>query len=456
MSEREMPWDLEAERAVIAAALVPDGWPLINEVACIVSPGDFYRELHGWIWSAILDLNRRGEEPNQITVAAELVRHNRLEAAGGQAFLADIIRQLPTPLGAPWYAGVVRANSKRRTIVHAAHTIMEEAYTADDPDALSDRAAAQFIRLGLNRQKPMTRSAAEILDGSMSPGGVGVVEEIEHSLTEPDAIPGISIGWKELDELMGGLRPTRVYTVIGDTSVGKSWFIHYLAWCVAKQGKSVLIVTTEMSGEEVVKRLVFMAAGLDPLRIHGATHEQHQAISAAEGQIAELPLYVCDVGRIALPMLQAEARRQQAGRGLDVLFVDHIQHITVPGCSGAQLLEEVMGGLKGLAMNLDIPAVLVSHINRDAARFGLGLHSAKGSSSIEQDTNVMLALEPVQLKNGHWTLLEEGDADAERTRDNRMTIRVKSNKNRGGGKGWTVRHLDFEQGGRFVQLGSDE
>ena len=243
-----MPFDAEAEESVLATALLPDGWPLIGELAGIVAPGDFFREKHGWVWAAVLDLWRRGEEPNQLTVSHELSRRDRLEDVGGQTFLADIIRNLHTPLGGPWYAGIVKADSKRRRIIHEAHRTMEAAYT-DDPDALADSTAERFIRLGLGREKVMTRSAAEILDGSKSPDGVGVVEQIDQFLTEPKAIRGIATGWDELDEMIGGLRKTRLYTVMGDTSVGKSWLVHFLAWSIAKQGKPVLIVTTEMSGD---------------------------------------------------------------------------------------------------------------------------------------------------------------------------------------------------------------
>ena len=456
MIDRPLPWDQEAEEAVLAAALIPEGLQFIAELAARVQPSDFFREKHRWIWGATLTVWQRGEAPNQITVAAELARLDRLEDSGGMAFLADIIRYLPYASGAPFYAAVVKAHSRRRAAIRTANEIMEAAFAVDDPETLIDKAAQQFIRLGVSRQKVMTRSAAEILDGSGSPGTVGVVEEIERALDDPDAIRGIATNWKELDRLLGGLRPTRLYTTMGDTSVGKSWFIQYLAWCIAVQGKRVLIVTTEMSGEEVIERLVYMAAGLDPLRMRSPTREQRKAISAAEGQIAELPLYVCDVGRIPLPTLLAEARRQQASHGLDILFIDHIQHITAPGLTGAQLLEEVMAGLKGLAMNLDIPVVLVSHINREAARTVVGLHSGKGSGSIEQDSNVMLALEPVRAKDGGWEVMGEDEAEAARTRNNRVTIRVKSNKHRSGGRASVVRNLDFEQGGRFVPLPGEE
>ena len=96
--EKLPPHDIEAEEAVIAALLVdPEA---VFRISPIVTSADFFREKHGWIYDACLALADRDEAINQITVAHELARRDRLEEAGGQTYLADIIRRLPTSMGA--------------------------------------------------------------------------------------------------------------------------------------------------------------------------------------------------------------------------------------------------------------------------------------------------------------------------------------------------------------------
>ena len=72
---------------------------------------DFFREKNGWIYDACLALWERDEAINQITVAHELARRDRLEDVGGQTYLADVIRRLPTRIGAEYYARIVKRDA---------------------------------------------------------------------------------------------------------------------------------------------------------------------------------------------------------------------------------------------------------------------------------------------------------------------------------------------------------
>ena len=126
--EKLPPHDIEAEEAVVASILVdPEA---IYHVAPILKPSDFFREKNGWVYEACLSLWSRDEAINQITVAHELARQERLEPAGGQSYLADIIRTLPTSLGAEFYAGLVKRDSTYRGLIHASTAIMGMAYEA--------------------------------------------------------------------------------------------------------------------------------------------------------------------------------------------------------------------------------------------------------------------------------------------------------------------------------------
>ncbi|MGD9934804.1 MAG: DnaB-like helicase N-terminal domain-containing protein, partial [Dehalococcoidia bacterium] len=137
--EKLPPHDIEAEEAVVASILVdPEA---IYHVAPILKPSDFFREKNGWVYEACLSLWSRDEAINQITVAHELARQERLEQAGGQSYLADIIRTLPTSLGAEFYAGLVKRDSTYRGLIHASTAIMGMAYEAPaDVDTVFGRA----------------------------------------------------------------------------------------------------------------------------------------------------------------------------------------------------------------------------------------------------------------------------------------------------------------------------
>src|SRR5579875_4007979 len=102
--ERLPPNDIEAEEAVIASLLVDS--EAILRVSPVLEPLDFFREKNGWIYEACLALWMRGEAINEITVAHELARAERLDAVGGYVYLSQLVSDLPTTVGVEDYARI--------------------------------------------------------------------------------------------------------------------------------------------------------------------------------------------------------------------------------------------------------------------------------------------------------------------------------------------------------------
>lgn len=449
-----VPYDHEAEEATLAACMVDR--VALESVLPFLRPQHFQREKNAWIFEAILEVYGRGETPNQITVAHELSQRDRLAECGGQTFLAEIIRALPTAVGAEFYGRIVARMAGFRELISLAQGLMTKASAADgEPADLVASFVERLLRNSVGRERQLTRSAEEILRGTEDKAGLAAT--LLAFIDQPDYVDGVPLGWAELDGILGGLGPTRLYTVLADTSVGKSFFVHFAALSIASQGYPVHLVSTEMSGDEVIERMVYMHAGVDPLAIRrtgGPSEWQRDRLMEAQDAVYRMPIYVTDVGRIGLDTLVAEARRQRSLRGTEVLFVDHVQDVTAPTNNRAEGMEQVQAGLKGLAMNLDLPVVQVSHISREDARNRtIGLHSGKWGSAIEQWSNVVLTLEVVKFDAGIWAPMTEEEADVFKGRYEYLPVRVKVPKNRRGAKSWDVRVLDWNLGGRFVPRG---
>ena len=112
--ERLPPNDIEAEEAVIASLLVDS--EAILRVSPILKPDDFFREKNGWVYDACVSLWTRNEAINEITVAHELARRERLEAAGGHGFLSQLLSDLPTTVGVEDYARIVARDAVYRRL----------------------------------------------------------------------------------------------------------------------------------------------------------------------------------------------------------------------------------------------------------------------------------------------------------------------------------------------------
>src|SRR5690349_23026242 len=79
------PHNLDAEQSVLGAILLSDRalYALVIEEG--LRPEDFYRERHGVIYQAMLELYNQSEPVDVLTVTDLLRRAGKLEDVGGQA-----------------------------------------------------------------------------------------------------------------------------------------------------------------------------------------------------------------------------------------------------------------------------------------------------------------------------------------------------------------------------------
>ena len=166
-AEKLPPHDIEAEEAVIASLLVdPEA---IYKIAPILKPEDFFREQNAWAYESCRALWERNQSINQITVAHELARRERLEEAGGAAYLSRLVAELPTSVGVEHYAGLVQRDSSYRKMITAAGQIAQMAYRAG-PDVGDVLARAETLIAAI-RQGESIRDfvhVKELLEGYLA------------------------------------------------------------------------------------------------------------------------------------------------------------------------------------------------------------------------------------------------------------------------------------------------
>src|SRR6478672_3199753 len=79
------PQNLEAEQSVLGAVLLSDTALPALIIDERLQPADFYRESHGTIYQAMLDLHAVGEPVDALTLVEHLKRAGQLDHVGGRA-----------------------------------------------------------------------------------------------------------------------------------------------------------------------------------------------------------------------------------------------------------------------------------------------------------------------------------------------------------------------------------
>ncbi len=395
--ERLPPHDIEAEEAVIAALLVdPEA---IYQVAPILKGSDFFREKNGWIYEACLALWERDEAINQITVAHELARRGQLEEVGGQTYLAEIIRRLPTSIGVAFYARIVKRDATYRGLIHAATGIMQMAYEAPpEIESVFSRAEELLHRLRGGENFRDFVHISQLLQAYL---------DVDAETAEHREMAAIQTGYSDLDTLLGGLKRSDLVIVGARPSVGKSSFALGIARNAAiNQGANVAFFSLEMSAEQLAVRLLSAESGVDStrLRLGQQTELEERRIIRASGVLSEANIWFDDTPVLTAPQLRAKARRLAGERGLDLIIIDYLQ--LMQGESGSsrenrvQEISHISRTLKGLARELDVPVIALAQLSRAIEnrhpRIPM-LSDLRDSGSIEQDADVVMFLSREEL-----------------------------------------------------------
>jgi replicative DNA helicase len=387
------PHDIEAEEAVLGALLVdPEA---VYHVTPILKPADFFREKNGWVYEACVELWNRDEAINQITVAHELARKDRLEDAGGQVFLADVIRQLPTSVGIEFYAQIVKRDATYRGLIHAATGMMQMAFQAPaDQEGVFRRAEELLHRLRDGENFRDFVHIASLLQAYL--------EEDAESI-QRQALGAINTGFHDLDILLGGLKRSDLVVIGARPSVGKSSFALGIARNAALvQHASVAFFSLEMSAEQLAIRLLASESGVDGtrLRLGQQTELEERRIIRATGELSEANIWFDDSPVLSVAELRAKARRLHGERGLDLIVIDYLQLMQAEAASSSrenrvQEISFISRMLKGLARELEIPVVALAQLSRAIEnrhpRTPL-LSDLRDSGSIEQDADVVVFL----------------------------------------------------------------
>lgn len=442
------PHDQGAEEAVVAACMVPDGWAFIPEITATVSTKDFWFANARLAFASICRLTEQGSEPNPITVAFDLSGRGELEETGGQSFLHEWVRDLSTPIGAVWYAGLVRECSLARDVIQAASQVLQMAYdTPGEWRSAVELGIDRLLSVGGEAVGSRSRTAHEILVEDR------LLDSIEAHMEDPTMLSGLPTGFPLLDLMLDGWQPGTVTLISAETSIGKSAFTQdRMNWLVSSK-YAVGVFTTEMGRKSWLRRVVYQQAELDRQalrkRTAGYSSGERSAVRDAMDKLDTDLLSICDIGAPSVAQIKTEARRWRAKGMLDALAIDHIDMVGQKGGGRTAELEAATAELHSLATDLEIPILVVSHMSRPGqSNTGSKLHRLKNSGSKEQDADVVMFLEPV---NREGDILDPDQARATVAQQQWVSVDLDVQKNRDGNVGKIRLIQDWRRGGRFFE-----
>lgn len=383
------PQSVEMEQSVLGAIL-QENHALIR-VLEIVQERDFYQDAHRWIFQAMIDLYQDNTPIDVLTVSERLRKQGRLEAAGGAAYLVELVEMVPTAAHVIHHAQVVREKAILRALIQTATTIVTDSYEdAEDVDALLDRAEQAIFEIG---QRKMTAGFVHIntvLKGSF--------RRLEQLYERKELVTGIPTGFIDFDRRTAGLQPSDLIIIAARPGVGKTALGLNIAEHVGVHvRRPVAIFSLEMSKEQLVIRFLCSQAKVDSskLRTGFLSREDWPILTRAAGVLAEAPIYIDDTPAQSALDIRAKARRLQVELGdLALVIVDYLQLMQARGRteSRQQEISGITRALKALAKELNVPVIALSQLSRAVEQRKPPkpqLSDLRESGAIEQDADVV-------------------------------------------------------------------
>ncbi len=365
----------------------------LNRVLEVMGEGDFYREAHRKIFSAMLDLYERSEPADLITLAEALKKRDALEQIGGIEYLNSLVNSVGTAANISYYAKIVKEKSILRKLINRATEIISRVYgVSGDVDDFLDQAERSIFEISEDRIRASFYPLKDIIKSSF--------KTIERLYEKRQLITGVPTGFAKLDELTSGLQASDLIIVAGRPSMGKTAFALNIAQHAAIEGAvPSAIFSLEMAKEQLALRMLCSEAKVDAHRLRGGflSESDWPKLTRAAGSLSEAPIFIDDTPGITALEMRAKSRRLKAEHNLGLVVVDYLQLMRGRADSDnrEQEISDISRSLKALAKELSVPVIALSQLNRRVEERGdrrPQLADLRESGAIEQDADVIIFL----------------------------------------------------------------
>ncbi len=385
---KRLPVSVEAEQSVLGSILIkPESFDMI---AGLLTADDFYMEEHKLIFSAMQDMFMKNRQIDTVTLVNTLVASGKRDESGGIGYITQIAQVVPTAANIRDYAAIVRDKAQLRRLIAVCDEISASAYSEEGEVAhIIDAAEQKIFDLAQNRDSREFRHIKNILTGVYQ----DLVNKSENKV-DPTAV---KTGFGGLDRVLVQLGAGDLVLVGARPGMGKTSFAMNIATNVAKQsGKAVCVFSLEMSGEQLVNRMLSSEAMVDShaLRSGELRPEDWERLADASASLAGCELYIDDTPGISATDMKAKLRRV---KNLGLVVIDYLGLMQ----SGRNIenrvneVADISRNLKIMAKDLGIPVICCAQLSRGPESRTVKkpmLSDLRDSGAIEQDADIVIFL----------------------------------------------------------------
>lgn len=367
--------NVEAEVSVLGSILV-DG-TLFPDL--VIQEEHFYQADHQLIFRAMKAVVDAEQFIDMVTVTTEL--GEAINQVGGTSYLLAMAQSI---------ASTAPLKHHEQLIFSAYRSRKAREYALRFAEEPADPALEKLIR----DLQTCRETGVEDLEKTV----VGHLLDITKEMCFPtQEQSGFLTSFSGLDEMTGGLQRGELIIVAARPSVGKTAFALNLAMHHAKNEGSSMIFSLEMGKKQLLQRMISSVGKINGQKWRNRLFNEadYERALRAVGQISNWRLKINDHLRTVTAIGAAIRKRvydEPTQRHL--VMIDYLQLMTPTGQRERRDLEigDITRELKLLAVELDIPIVLLSQLSRNVeSRQNKRplMSDLRESGNIEQDADVI-------------------------------------------------------------------
>ena len=389
---RVPPHSLEAEQAVLGGLMLSgEAWA---KIADKLTERDFYRRDHQLMYRAIGELSEKGMPCDAVTLGEWSDAQGLAESVGGTRYVLELANSTPSAANIVAYAEIVREKSVLRQLIDAGMEITGDGFRPEG------RSSQELVESAEQKVFQIAEAGSRGRQGFV-PMRSAVKEAfrlLQERYESRSPITGLPTGFNDLDYKTAGLQAGDLIIIAARPSMGKTALsLNIAEYAAIKTGKAAAVFSMEMSSSQLAFRLISSLGRINQqhLRTGELADEEWPRVTSAITMLSEAKIFIDDTPSLSPLELRARARRLKREHDLGLIVVDYLQLMQVPGSAENRTNEisEISRSLKALAMELKVPVIALSQLNR-------GLESRtdkrpvmsdlRESGAIEQDADVIV------------------------------------------------------------------
>lgn len=211
-------------------------------------------------------------------------------------------------------------------------------------------------------------------------------------------IKPLHLGFSKIDELLGGLEGGDMIVIGARPAVGKSALVTQITSNLAKQGKRIGFYNLEMQNKQVYERFVVSESGIGLTRLRRAVRflgDEEERFNKANETLENADnIVITSGGAKSVSDIRSESKHMD----YDIIIIDYMQLLksdtTYRGNRAAEV-GEMSRAIKNLAMELNIPIIALSQLNRSSEMKETKeptMAELREAGNIEQDASVIILM----------------------------------------------------------------